>query len=75
MVAVTVEVMEQGVVGLEAFAKADARVEDDVVVTVTPSMLTAGTVSPIMVRPVPGCGWWPVMAVVELSRTTSVKSA
>ena len=28
--------------------------------------------SPIAVRPVPGCSWWPVMAVVRLSTTTSV---
>ena len=30
--------------------------------------------SPISVTPVPGCGWLPVMAVVALSNTHSVKS-
>ena len=39
------------------------------------SMLTFSTTWPIMVRPVPGCGWCPVMAVVELSSTISVRSA
>ena len=37
----------------------------------TCSILIFWTISPMTVRPVPGCGWWPVMAVVELSRTTS----
>ena len=31
--------------------------------------------SPIMVTPVPGWGWWPVMAVVLLSRMMKVTSA
>ena len=38
-------------------------------------MLTGVTFSPSAVRPVPGCGWWPVMAVVELSSTHSVMLA
>ena len=38
------------------------------------SMLTFWLTSPIMVLPVPGWGWWPVMAVVELSSTISTMS-
>ena len=41
----------------------------------TPSMLTGRTAAPMTVRPVPGWGWWPVIAVVELSSTTRVISA
>ena len=37
-------------------------------------MLSAEPSTPIMVRPVPGCGWWPVMAVVELSRMHTMMS-
>ena len=34
------------------------------------SSTDAATVgSPMSVRPVPGCSWWPVMAVVRLSTT------
>ena len=36
------------------------------------SMLAFGRSTPIKVRGVPGCGWCPVMAVVELS--TTIKS-
>ena len=38
-------------------------------------MSTFSTTFPIMVRPVPGWGWWPVMAVVELSRMHRVRLA
>ena len=40
----------------------------------TASMETGLRRSPISVTPVPGCGWLPVMAVVALSSTHSVKS-
>ena len=39
------------------------------------SILIFSTTCPITVLPVPGWGWWPVMAVVELSSTTSVRLA
>ena len=41
----------------------------------TLTMLTLSTAFPIMLRPVPGCGWCPVMAVVELSSTHKIMSA
>ena len=40
----------------------------------TPRMLILPAWPPIMVSPVPGWGWWPVMAVVELSSTMRIKS-
>ena len=39
------------------------------------TMLTLSTTFPIILRPVPGCGWCPVMAVVELSSTHKIMSA
>lgn len=40
-----------------------------------PTISILFTISPIIVCPVPGCGWCPVIAVVELSRTINVISA
>ena len=36
------------------------------------SMVAVMVSSPMRVRPVPGCSWWPVMAVVRLSTTMIV---